>query len=69
MADAKLTAWLAEKEKYKLVVTRRTKVTDPVSARWFSGMRTVRHSQSRKHVGWILNGAIQIFRSLIKSLT
>ena len=35
MADAKLTAWLAEKEKYKLVVTRRIKVTDPVSARWF----------------------------------
>ena len=33
-----------------------------------AGMRTVRHSQSRKGVGWILNGAIQIFRSLIKSL-
>ena len=34
----------------------------------FTGMRTVRHSQSRKTVCWILNGAKQIFRSLIKSL-
>ena len=33
-----------------------------------TGMRTVRHSQSRKPVCWILNGAKQIFRSLIKSL-